>query len=509
MTAYLPVGLNLHHRRCLVVGGGTVAQRKIDALLDAAAEVVVVARRVSGEIEALGLLHALEIRLRAYQPDDLDGAFLVVAATDDRAANARVAADARERGVLVNAVDDPENCDFITPAVVRRGDVQVAVTTSGASPALARHLRELLERTLPQEYAALAEVLAEVRAELRRDGVHADPEDWQLAIRGTLHLLETGDLEQARQHLRETLVPLTPPIAPRERGSESAERTTLSPLQGERPAEVASGDQGRVRGGPGTGRIVLVGAGPGDPGLLTVAGRDAIADADVIVYDRLVNPALLDYARSDARLVYVGKRRGGGPMTQAEINDLLCAAALAGNVIVRLKGGDPFVFGRGGEEVLAARVAGVPCTVIPGITAATAVPAAAGIPVTHRGLSSAFTVITGHEDPGKPDGAIDWDALAQLGGTLVLLMGVGTLPQVCQRLIDGGLPIDTPAAVIQNGTTAEQHVVGGDLATIAELARLAGIEAPATTVIGEVAALATRASDTLRAAIGGAHGTRR
>ena len=494
MTAYLPVGLNLHRRRCLVVGGGTVAQRKVDALLDAAAEVVVVAPRVSGEIEALGLLRALEIRPRAYQPDDLDGAFLVVAATDDRAANARVAADARERGILVNAVDDPENCDFITPAVVRRGDVQVGVTTGGASPALARHLRELLERTLPQEYAALAEVLAEVRAELRRDGVHADPEDWQLAIRGALRLLETGDVEQARQHLRTTL-------GVGGWGLGAGDKARLpAPTPNPQPPTPKHSTFGRV---------LLVGAGPGDPGLLTIAGRDAIADADVIVYDRLVNPALLDYARSDARLVYVGKRRGGGPMTQAEINDLLCAAALAGNVIVRLKGGDPFVFGRGGEEVLAARVAGVPCTVIPGITAATAVPAAAGIPVTHRGLSSAFTVITGHEDPGKPDGAIDWDALAQLGGTLVLLMGVGTLPQVCQRLIDGGLPIDTPAAVIQNGTTAEQHVVGGDLATIAELARLAGIEAPATTVIGEVAALATRASDTLRAAIGGARGTGR
>jgi uroporphyrin-III C-methyltransferase/precorrin-2 dehydrogenase/sirohydrochlorin ferrochelatase len=473
MTPFFPVALNLQGRRCLVVGGGTVAQRKIDALLDAAAQVVVVAPRISGEIEALGLLRALEIRLREYRPDDLDGVFLVVAATDDRAANARVAADARERGVLVNAVDDPDNCDFITPAVVRRGDVQVAVTTGGASPALARHLRELLERTLPPEYAALADLLAEVRSELRRDGVRADPEDWQLAIRGALRILETGDVEKARQHLRTTLEVTPPPNAPSE------------------------------------GRIVLVGAGPGDPGLLTIAGRDAIADADVVVYDRLVNPALLEYARSDAQLVYAGKRRGGGSMTQAEINDLLCAEALAGKVVVRLKGGDPFVFGRGGEEVLAARAAAVPCTVIPGITAAVAAPAAAGIPVTHRGLSSAFTVVTGHEDPGKPDGAIDWDALAQLGGTLVLLMGVETLPQVCQRLIDGGLPNDTPAAVIQSGTTEEQRVVGGDLATIAELARLAGVQAPATTVIGEVAALATQASETLRAATGGAHGTRR
>jgi len=507
MAAYFPVALSLQDRCCLVVGGGTVAERKVEALLDAGAEVLVVAPSVSTQIEALGLLHALEVRRREYGPEDLDEVFLAVAATDDREANARVAADARERGVLVNAVDDPANCDFITPAVVRRGDIQVAVTTGGASPALARHLRQLLEKLLPPEYEALANLLAEARSELLRHGVRADPETWQEAIRAALVPLHAGGVEHAARTLREVLDPLAPPNAILSAGSESAARTTLSPRGErerpplplrERPDEPATGGRepalslpkGRVRGGDPEGRIVLVGAGPGDPGLLTLAGRDAIAEADVVVYDRLVNSALLDLARPEARLVYVGKRRGGGPMSQPEINDLLCAEARAGNVVVRLKGGDPFVFGRGGEEMLAAREAGVPFSVVPGVSAAVAVPAYAGIPVTHRGLSSVFTVVTGHEDPGKPDGTVAWDALAQAGGTLVLLMGVETLANVCGRLVEAGRAADTPAAVIQCGTTDDQRVVTGDLSTIADRARAAGIQAPATTVIGEVASLA-------------------
>jgi uroporphyrin-III C-methyltransferase len=227
------------------------------------------------------------------------------------------------------------------------------------------------------------------------------------------------------------------------------------------------------------GRIILVGAGPGDPDLLTLAGQRAISDADVIVYDRLINPA---------RLIYAGKRPG--PMTQEEINQLLCKEASRGQVVVRLKGGDPFVFGRGGEEALAAAEARIPFSVIPGVTAATAVPAYAGIPVTHRGLSSTLTVLTGHEDPTKGTEGIDWDALAQLGGTIVLLMGVDTLDAVCRRLMQGGLRPDTPAAVIESGTTDAQRLVRGTLCDIAERAQQAEIAPPATTVIGNVAALA-------------------
>jgi uroporphyrin-III C-methyltransferase len=235
---------------------------------------------------------------------------------------------------------------------------------------------------------------------------------------------------------------------------------------------------------------VLVGAGPGDPGLLTIAGLQAITDADVVVYDRLANPALLEHARPDAKLIYAGKEPSGEQMTQEHINQVLCDRALEGHVVVRLKGGDPFVFGRGGEEALAAVAAGVPFSVIPGISAALAVPAYAGIPVTHRGVSAAFTVITGHEDPGKAADPVDWDAVARIGGTIVLLMGTATLGPISERLIAGGLASDTPAAVIGSGTTETQTVVVATLTEIAERARASRIRPPATTVIGAVAAYA-------------------
>jgi uroporphyrin-III C-methyltransferase len=243
-------------------------------------------------------------------------------------------------------------------------------------------------------------------------------------------------------------------------------------------------------GGARTGRIVLVGAGPGDPGLLTVAGLRAIAEADVIVYDRLVNPELLEQARPGTELIYAGKEPTGGPMSQEQINEILCTHAAAGRIVVRLKGGDPFVFGRGGEEALAAVAAGIPFTVIPGITAAIAAPAYAGVPVTHRGLASAFTVITGHEDPLKGSDPVDWEAVARLGGTLILLMGIATLPAICARLVAAGIAPNTPAAVVGSGTTDTQMVVTGNVADIAERAGAANVRAPATTIIGQVAGLA-------------------
>lgn len=259
------------------------------------------------------------------------------------------------------------------------------------------------------------------------------------------------------------------------------------------------------------GCVVLVGAGPGDPDLITVAGLRAIESADVLVYDRLVHPDLVAAARPEARRVYVGKTPGQPTMRQEEINRLLCAEALAGFVVVRLKGGDPFVFGRGGEEVAAAVAAGVPVQVIPGVSSAIAAPACAGIPVTHRGLASSFTVVTAHEDPTKGDGAVHWDALARVGGTLVILMGAERLAAVTALLLRHGMPPTTPAAVIEAGTTLQQRVVTGTLDDIARRAELVGIQAPATAVVGPAAALAQRlaasghatlpAMDTLRGTV--------
>ena len=237
------------------------------------------------------------------------------------------------------------------------------------------------------------------------------------------------------------------------------------------------------------GRVYLVGAGPGDPELFTLKGLRCLRAADVVVYDRLINPSLLDEARSEARRVFVGKEAGCHPMKQEQINALLIKYAQQGHIVVRLKGGDPFVFGRGGEEALALALAGIPFEVVPGVSSAIAVPAYAGIPVTHRDHASSVIMVTGHEDLEHAPSSINWEALAKLGGTLVILMGVATLPHVTRRLLDGGLSPDTPAAVIQQGTVPQQRVVTDTLVNIAERAASANIKSPAVAVVGAVVAL--------------------
>ncbi len=239
-----------------------------------------------------------------------------------------------------------------------------------------------------------------------------------------------------------------------------------------------------------TGKVVLVGAGPGDPELITLKGLRALRKADVVVYDRLVGPELLDEAPARALKVFVGKEAGRCSLKQEEINALLISYARQGHFVVRLKGGDPFVFGRGGEEVLALAAEGIPCEVIPGISSAMAVPASAGIPVTQRGLASSVTIVTGHERQDGDGQEVDWEQLARLGGTLVILMGVESLPRICQRLLAGGLAPATPAAVVQQGTLPDQRVVTAPLARLASRVHEAGIKAPAVIVIGAVAALA-------------------
>ncbi len=488
---YYSVALNLAGRRCLVVGGGPVAARKLDALAEAEAQILVVAPTVSSRMAAAANRHGVTVAERRFEEPDLAGVFVVIAATNDRAVNQAVADAARARGILVNSADDPANCDFVLPAVVRRGNVHVAVTTGGRSPALARHLRERLEAEIPIGYAALAEVVARVRATVRSEGVAIDPASWQEAIQeDVLSLAEQHKVGEAAILLQSRLRPLAE-LRPLDQPTVDASASLALPTSPETSvAEHQDVASSATAARPRTGRIVLVGAGPGDPGLLTVAGLQAIVEADVIVYDRLANPGLLEHARADAKLIYAGKEPSGGPMSQEQINSILCTHAAAGQVVVRLKGGDPFVFGRGGEEPLAAVAAGIPFSVIPGITAAIAAPAYAGVPVTHRGLASAFTVITGHEDPLKGRDPVDWEAVARIGGTIVLLMGIATLPAICKRLIAAGIPPETPAVVVGSGTTDTQTVITGTIADIADRAHSARVHAPATTVIGQVAGLA-------------------
>jgi uroporphyrin-III C-methyltransferase/precorrin-2 dehydrogenase/sirohydrochlorin ferrochelatase len=451
---YFPAFLDLLGKRVVVVGGGRVAAGKVRALLPCQpVPLVVVAPEASATIRRAAAAGRLEWHARAYAPTDLAGAALAFGATDDGALNARIAADARARGIPVLAVDDVAHCDFIAPALVRRGDVVVAISTGGRSPAMARRTRERLDAALPRYWGELLDVAADVRDRLGNTRALIAADDWQHALDGEVEqLVEQGALDAATERLLGTL-----------------ERSLFA--------------------GPGAARrglVSLVGGGPGDPGLLTLRALQRLQAADVIVFDRLVGPDVLALGRAGAEQVDVGKTPGGRGPTQAEINRLLIARATAGQRVVRLKGGDPYVFGRGGEEALALLEAGLPYELVPGISSALAAPALAGIPVTHRGLSAAVTILNGHAD------AHDWASLATLGGTLVCLMAVEQLAAVADRLLAHGRPVDEPTALVEWASTPRQRVVAAPLGELVEAARAAGVQAPAVLVVGPTAALAAR-----------------
>jgi len=452
MTAFYPVFLDLRGRRAVVIGGGAVAEQKVHGLIAAGAHVTLVSPETTPPLADLARRGAIEIRRRPYRPGDLAGAWLAIAASDDRAVNEAAWAEAERVGVPLNAVDDLEHCSFIAPAIHREGDITVAVSTGGKSPALAVRLRQRIARLVGRAEARLCALLGELRPELagRVPDARARTALWyEIVDSDVIEFVRRGDIEGARGRIEELLGPH--PLSP-------------SPFG---------------RGGT----VYLVGAGPGDPGLITAQGLELLRSAEVVVYDRLVSPALVAAAPASAERVFVGKHPHETGTRQQDINALLVDRARRGRRVIRLKGGDPFVFGRGAEECEALRTAGVPFQVIPGVTSATAVPAAAGIPVTHRGVASAFAVVAGHECDGRSD--LDWDALARLP-TLVVLMGLSALPDIVARLRAQGMAPDTPAAVIASGTLPEQRSVVGTLDDIAGLVARAGLEPPATVVIGEV-----------------------
>jgi uroporphyrin-III C-methyltransferase / precorrin-2 dehydrogenase / sirohydrochlorin ferrochelatase len=399
-----PVVLDLRGRRVLVAGGGRVAGRRVTGLLEAGADVVVVAPRLEPPLAALAAAGRLRTALRPVEPADVDDAWLVHACTDDPDVNAEVAAAAQARRVPCVRADAAAGGTARTPAVTTSAGVTVAVSSSAVGRA-----------GDPRRVAAVRDAVA--------------------------LLLESGGL----------------------------------PLRAARARE-------------GLGHVALVGGGPGDPGLITVRGRALLAAADVVVHDRLAPLELLDTLPGDVEVVHAGKRpRGGASMPQSEINDVLVDRALAGARVVRLKGGDPFVFGRGAEEAEACVRAGVPFEVVPGVTSAVAVPAYAGIPVTSRGVVQEFSVVSGHLGPADAGSTVDWAALAAGNGTLVLLMAVGSLQRIAAELVAHGRAPGTPVAVVSAGTTPRQQVVVADLATVAERAR--DLPAPAVVVVGDVVRL--------------------
>ncbi len=427
-----PAFLDLQGKRAVVVGEREAAFRKGQLLEAAGAEVIYV-----GELG------------RA----DFAGAAVTVVAESNRDKAASLAGAARAAGALVNVVDRPELSDFIMPAIVDREDVVVAISTSGASPMLATKIRATIERLLPARLGALAEFARSFRP----------------AVAGKL-------APEARRNFWERF--FAGPIAARVLAGDEA---------GAKEAMIEAINRPRTER---LGVVHIVGAGPGDPELLTLKAHRLLQEADVILYDRLVSDEILAFARRDAARLYVGKAKGDHSVPQDEIEERLIALAREGKIVVRLKGGDPFVFGRGGEEFDAVRAAGIDVFVTPGISAALGCAAAANMPLTHRDYSQAITFITGHAK-GEVEPDLDWASLAKLGHTLVVYMGVAKAEAIASNLIRHGRSASTPVAIIENGTRPEQRILKGALRDLGRLA--SAVEGPALLVIGEVAALANGA----------------
>lgn len=459
---YLPIFLNLTDQPVLVVGGGAVAARKIELLRRAGANVTVVAPELADTVRVWVEQGAIKHIADEFKPEHLDGMRLAIAATDRQSVNAWVAHQAEVRAIPINVVDDRELSRFIMPAIVDRSPVIVAVGSSGDAPVLTRRLREKLEALLPSRLGALARFAGGLREHVKRrisDG-GARRKFWERFFDGDI----AADV-----------------LAGREQQAQAAVDDAL--------VAVANNREQDARG-----EVALVGAGPGDPGLLTLRALRVLQNADVVLYDRLVSQAVLDLARRDAEFISVGKSAGCAPIPQERINALLVEHALQGKRVVRLKGGDPFIFGRGGEELETLAEHGIRYEVVPGVTAAVGCAAYAGIPLTHRDYAQTLTFVTGHHKADGGPGDLDWATLAKPGHTIVFYMGMQTLPNIVARLLEHGASPSLAAAVIEHGTQNSQRVVLGELSNLQQRVKEADIGSPALLIVGEVTRLHTTLS---------------
>ena len=452
---YLPIFMKLAGQQCLVIGGGEVAARKVGALLRAKGAVTVISPELGTELSAWAGDGRVTHICKAFEPADIDGFNLVISATNRREVNESVAETARRRGIPVNVVDCPELCSFIFPAIVDRSPVVIAVSTGGASPVLARLVRARLEAALPAAYGRLAQLAEQCRLRVKAaipDGTRRR-RFWESTLQGGLaELIFSGRDEEAQIRFDQLLKAET-------------DKTPDS-----------------------VGFVSLVGAGPGDPDLLTLKALRTLQEADVIVYDRLVSAEVMRLARTDAEKINAGKASSRHTLPQEEINQLLVRLARAGKKVVRLKGGDPFIFGRGGEEIETLTAEGIPFQIVPGVTAATGCAAYSGIPLTHRDYAQSVTFVTGHSREGLGS-TVDWQKLVNPQQTLVVYMGLQALPEIRDRLLEHGGSASLPAAIIEQGTTSSQRVVTGCLGDLYQKATSAGIESPALIIIGQVVEL--------------------
>jgi uroporphyrin-III C-methyltransferase/precorrin-2 dehydrogenase/sirohydrochlorin ferrochelatase len=454
---FLPIFLNIRERACLVVGGGSVAERKVSLLLDAGAAVTVVSPQLCDSLRDLYEQGSIDYRQGEFNEDELQGKALIIAATNDHEVNESIASWANQHNVPVNVVDNPDSGSFIMPSIIDRSPVQIAVSTGGSSPVLARTLRSKLESMIPSAYGRLGILMEENREKAKQVLSNVDERRyfWERILSGPIvEMVMAGQDDRAHDYLEQEFV-------------------------------AAQNHQQHE-----TGEVYLVGAGPGDPDLLTFRALRLMQQADVVVYDRLVSKKILDLVRRDAERIYVGKERSNHALPQEDINHLLARLGKEGKKVCRLKGGDPFIFGRGGEEIDTLMQQKVPFQVVPAVTAASGAASYAGIPLTHRDYSQSVVFATGHLKDGSMN--LNWEGLAQPNQTIVFYMGLQGLDVICRELIAHGMPSDTPIALVQKATTPEQKVVTGILETMAEVVKNADIKPPTLIIVGNVVKLHER-----------------
>jgi len=448
---YLPIFIDIDAQPCLVVGGGNVALRKILLLIDAGATVTVIAPHLCTSLERLHNEGKIHYMREIFNESHLTNFRLVFATTNDSKVNQYIAKLAKEKNIPANVADKSTNGNFIVPSIVDRAPVTVAVSSGGSSPVLARLLRTRLESLIPSKYGELAILVEQFRQQVKKS---LKPElrrrFWDKVLQGPIaEMVFSGNMSMAKNALQESL------------------------------------KDPKVDGK--SGEVYLVGAGPGDPDLLTFRAQRLLQQADVVLYDRLVSEPVLSMVRKGAERIYVGKRRSHHAVPQDQINSLLLALAREGKRVLRLKGGDPFIFGRGGEEIEDLMQEGIPFQVVPGITAASGCSSYSGIPLTHRDYSQSCLFVTGHLKSGSVD--LNWTSLCQPNQTVVVYMGLTGLPVLCEKMIEHGTSPDMPAALIEQGTTPNQRVLVGTLKTLPAIVESKELKAPTLIIVGEVVKL--------------------
>jgi len=476
-----PLFFKLEDRKVLIVGGGEVALRKADLLSRAGACITILAPDISHELQALLTDSKHEFIYENYNKTYMSGARVIIAATDDETLNHQIHADATELNIPVNVVDTPHLCDFIFPAIIDRNPIVIGISSNGKAPVLARLLRARLETLIPQGYGKLAKLAGEFRSEVKAKipTLTGRRQFWERAFEGQVsQLMFAGNETEATAQLQADLDSTAAAISKKSDDTDSVRESdaikNVAPDESEKSL-------------PAVGEVYIVGAGPGDPELLTFKALRLMQQADVVFYDALVSPQVLDLCRRDADKVFVGKKRSNHTVAQLGINELLVNHAKQGRRVVRLKGGDPFIFGRGGEEIESLRANNVPYQVVPGITAANAAASYAGIPLTHRDHSQSVRFVTGFLKAGAPNS--NFKNFLNTDETVVFYMGLHSLARLTEGLVDAGRSSETPIAIVSNASMPNQQVLTGTLATIVAKQEQAQLPTPALLIMGDVVSL--------------------